>query len=258
MSTSTTSYMNNRRYRDNPYAGDEESRSRARYRSNNSKQQPKRMYIPKIPVPDERIPKDREGLLKWLSKMRIDPEVPTDDEMAIYMTSAKTEATVIDSIRRKYTAKVQEEINEDPKIQLSLQNRHRYGDDIDILRATFTMSIEELQETSFKLLERTRVLHHAVMLLNKDIPKETKYRYGSLLENNVHYLLELCHRIERKYYRKNMLEEMHIKLDILRDFFYECSVDFPKWMTTPKLERMNELTNDVSSLVGGLLKSTVA
>lgn len=258
MSSSVSQYMNGRRYRDNPYAGNSDYQKQAKYRSDNSNQRPKRMYITRIPDAENKIPKDREGLLKFLEKKRTDPEVPTDDEMAIYMATAKTEANIISAIRQKYMEEVQESIDEDPKTQLALTKRHRYGDDVDILRSTFTMSVEEIKETSFKLLQQMRVLHHATMRLNVDIPKETKYRYGSLLENSVHLLLADCHRIERKYYRKNMLESMHIELDILRDYFYECSVDFPKWMTTTRLDRMNSLVNEVSCIVGGLLKSTVA
>lgn len=136
--------------------------------------------------------------------------------------------------------------------------RHRYGDDIDILRATFTKTIEQVNEETFQLMQKTKVLHHAVMKMNETIPKITKYRYGTLLENGVHSLLADCCRIQRKYYRRNMLESMHIEVDILQHYFFECHIDYTEWMTTQQLYVTNNLANEVSSIIGGLLKTTVA
>ena len=201
------------RYHNNPYAGYDKEK---RYKAEHSKQKPKRMYVKKDNLAEDKVPKDEQGLLNFLFKRRTDPDEPTDDELAIWMASERQKPNIISAIRNKYIGQVAEEIKDDPREQLALTRRHRYGDDIDIMRASFTKTIEQINDETFELLHQTRILHHAVMQLNKDIPKETKYRYGTLLENGVHSLLADCFRIQRKYYRRNMLESMHIELDILR------------------------------------------
>ena len=257
MATTVKNFMENQgRYRKNSYAGKNKDANRTK--TDESPQKPKRMYVTKIPEADEIIPKDVEGLLAWLLKRRVDPDTPSDDELAIWMTSPKTIQNVVSATRRKYMNVVTEEIEDDPRKQLALTKRHRYGDDIDILRATFTKTIEQVNEETFQLMQKTKVLHHAVMKMNETIPKITKYRYGTLLENGVHSLLADCCRIQRKYYRRNMLESMHIELDILQHYFFECHIDYPEWMTTQQLYVMNNLANEVSSIIGGLLKTTVA
>ena len=217
------------------------------------------MYLRKPTLKEAGVPDNEHALLKFLEQFRDDPDTPSDEEMEIWAASDKDKSKIIARVRRKYQDIIENMPEEtDPRIMLGLSKRHRYGDDIDILRSTFTKTIDEINDETFQLLQQTRVLHHAVMKLNESIPKVTKYRYGTLLENAVHSLLADCFRIQRKYYRRNMLESMHIELDILRSYFYECSVDYPEWMTTKQLYIMNELANKVSCIIGGLLKCTVA
>ena len=246
------------RYNSNPYAGTTRSRALGRECYGDSNQRPVRMFVKKGKEAAAEIPTDEEGFLKYLQKFRVEPDMPTDDELTIYMASARTKANILSSIRNKYLIEEQATIANDPREQLSLTKRHRYGDDVDILRATFTKTIDEINDMSFELMMKVKHLHHLIMRHNEDIPKITKYRYGTLLENSVHNLLADVLRIQRRYYRKNMLEAMHIEVDILRTYLFECSVDYPKWMTSTKLVLLNDACNEVSKIIGGLLKSTVA
>lgn len=141
---------------------------------------------------------------------------------------------------------------------IALDEHHRYGSDVDILRATFTKSPEELDKEKFQLLLATRALHRRIMWCCETIPKVEKYVLGSSLRECSLNLLKFAICIKKKYYRRNLLENMDVELDCLREYFYHASADYPKWCTAKMLQLAYTDINAVGALVGGLLKSTVA
>jgi hypothetical protein len=64
--------------------------------------------------------------------------------------------------------------------------------------------------------------------------------------------------IKRKYYRKNLLEEIDVECDILRDMYFAAKTDYPDWITTKYYTDISDSINRVAKINGGLLKTTVA
>ena len=256
MAISMSTYMD-RRFFNNSYAGDHKDQVKLKP----SGQYPKRMHRASKNSSTtnlfRRIPEQEQALLDELKKERVQVDIPTDDEMAIMTASEQNRDRVIERVRKRLALRKKKRAEEDPTAGLELENRHRYGDDVDILRASFTKTRDEVECEKFNLVNETRKLHRTLVCSTRDCPKTEKYVLGAMIRTSAHKLLEWAIAIKLRYYRKNMLESMDIELNILREYYFNAHVDYPDWVTTTHLERIYKDINDVSAIVGGLLKTTV-
>lgn len=141
--------------------------------------------------------------------------------------------------------------------EIALEKRHRYGDSVIIRKAKFIKSVEELEAEKFQLLLAARSCHRHVYLSCNTIPKQEKYVLGAELRGGATRLLVYSVRIKKKYYRKNLLEDMDIELEILRELYYSALIDYPDWMTRSLFDEINTELNRVGAIVGGLIKTAV-
>ena len=141
---------------------------------------------------------------------------------------------------------------------LELDRKHRYGDDVDILRATFTKTKEEIEDETFQLVIACRNLASEIYASCRTIPNIEKYVLGTELRSCSYKLLSCAVRIKKKYYRKNLLEDIDVELEVLRELYYEGYRDYPEWVNSQWLDRIYKSINSVGALVGALLKATVA
>lgn len=137
-------------------------------------------------------------------------------------------------------------------------NRHRYGDDIDILRATFTKSVEEIEAEKFQLIILSRKLCQKIHWSLLSCPKIEKYVLGASVRKSALTILQTSIAIKKRYYRKNLLEYIDIELDTLREYYNLAHDTYPTWMTDQLLEEVFNSINAVGAIVGGLIKSVVA
>ena len=140
---------------------------------------------------------------------------------------------------------------------LTLANRHRYGDDVDILRTTFTKTKEEVDQERFELVRCVRNLFKITLKSLTTVPKQEKYVLGAMIRESALNLMRMSIQVKRRYYRKNILELMDVECDILREFYFNASTEYPEWVTAKILDDQYVAINNVSSIVGGLLKTTV-
>jgi hypothetical protein len=213
-----------RRYRNNNWAGRDKGKVIRR-----TNQMPKRMYRPKKP---ERLDKPHE------------------------LTEADFDALVVPPEDRKKYLKEKERAN-NYLSGIELIHRHRYGSDVDILRSTFTRTKEEVEKEKFSLILACRELYKVSFFALKDIPKHEKYVMGGEIRKILYQLLSNSIAIKRRYYRRNLLEEMDINLDIIRELLRLAHIQYPSWMTDEQMNTVWEKVNDVGAIVGGLLKTSV-
>ena len=200
-------------------------------------QQPKRMHKPR----ELKRPKTVEELLN-------SNYIPTEAELDYFLAPPEVKAKIdkdrVDPGREHMKG-------------LDLVNRHRYGDDIDILRANFTRTKEEIEQEKFHLITAARDLLMRIHCSLIGIPKHEKYNLGADIRNCVYTVMKHSQAIKKRYYRKNMLEFIDIELDTLRELFFVANKMYPSWMSDAELERNLSAINIVGAIVGGLLKTTV-
>lgn len=217
-----------RRYANNKYAG--AHKDRIKDPNKTSGQYPRRMYRKNVMLPED---------------------IPTEE----LSEEAFDLLTIPPSERAAYWAKKKEE--NEYKEGLGLDKRHRYGDQLDILKAKFTMTKEEVINEKFKLVDECRRLSEMIHDSCFHIPKEEKYVLGTQLRATGYNILMLAVRLKKKYYRKNMLEDIDVALEILRNLYLQAHKNYPEWLDTPKLDRMYNQLNVVGAIVGGLIKTSV-
>lgn len=140
---------------------------------------------------------------------------------------------------------------------LELVHRHRYVDDIDILRATFTRTKAEIEQEKFILVQACRKLIQRIHWSLQKVPKHEKYVLGGEIRSSAYSILKFSVAIKKRYYRKNLLEHIDIELDILREYYLIAYTTYNTWVDDAHLNSVLEDINEVGRLVGGLLKSTV-
>lgn len=256
MGGDVSAMMEGARYKGNPYAGKDKGKFKRK-----SNQEPKRMELAAKTSPTglifKKTPEAYDTLMAELYKEREAPDMPTDWECRIWMAEPKDKDKVIQQVRAELSRMRKERAEKDPRAGLELVQRHRYGDDIDILRKDFHMSIEQVEEEKFELVQATRMLWIEILEISRHCPKIEKYVMGAIIRETAHQLLELAISVKLRYYRKNMLENMDIKLHVLRELYFNAHVFYSDWVTTDILQRVYVAINKVSMIVGALLKSTV-
>ena len=220
-----------RRKHENPYVG-------KRTKPVPQSQQPKRMWKPKL------ANKTIDDLFK-------PGATPTEEEIN-YVLAPKE---VRDQIDQQIGPKT--EPGREHFTGMELINRHRYGDDIDILRATFTRTKEEIEQEKFRLILVARDLLGQCFLTLQKVPKHEKYVLGAYIRDSCYNILKHAWAIKRRYYRKNLLEFIDIECDILRENFRIAHQHYPEWIDDAALYKVFEAINQVGATVGGLLKTTV-
>lgn len=234
-----------RRYTNNKYAG--AGKYKARDPNPTSPQYPDRMWRPKREIAGSIA----GGTTTKDPLTLIDPDHITEDDFDLLLIPPEKREAWLKHKKEK------EQEEKEPSKYLQLEKRHRYGDDVDILRATFTKSKEDIENETFALLLACRHLSSEISASLKDVPKQEKYVLGAELRSAGYRLIATAVRIKKKYYRKNMLEDIDIDCEILRELYFEAHRDYPEWVDSKWLERLYNAINDVGRIVGGLLKSTV-
>lgn len=221
-----------RRYNNNPYVGD--NPRGAQQQNKGSSQYPERMYRPK------RKPKS---------------DIPDEETLDILLAPPHLRKQLEEKLKGAPKG-------EDPKRRhfrgIELVNRHRYGDDIDILRATFTKTVEEIEQEKFQLIILSRKLCQKIHFSLLSIPKHEKYCLGLQIRKSALTILQTSIAIKKRYYRKNLLEYIDIELDTLREYYNLAHDTYPTWMTDALLVEVFNDINAVGAIVGGLLKAVVA
>lgn len=221
-----------RKYTTNPYTARFGTASKINQASN---QYPKRMWRPK----------------------KVDPVTRpmTEEEMDIALAPPEVQAKYKEMHKDDNKNKV------DPSREhmkgIELVHRHRYGDDLDILRAAFTKTVAEIEDEKFQLIVESRRLCSKLFWSLKTIPKHEKFVLGGNIRSSVLNILKTAIAIKKRFYRKNMLEEIDIELDVLREYYRLAKEEYPEWCNELLLQAVFNQINAVGAIVGGLLKSTV-
>lgn len=216
--TSLAKYMENQyRY----------SSRNTKYRQAHSRQEPKRMY-------------------KQRTAQRVHPDIPTPEEIdnAMLPPELRSKKLPVPEHRKHL-------------VGLELETKHRYGDDIDILRREFTRTPEEVRDETFKLAVASRTLMRCIHNSCEHAPKKEVYRYAVEVKTVALRVHTNSIAVKRRYFRKNLLEMIDIDLDILRDVYWNISQDYTDWVTPKHLDIVYENINRVGKILGGLLKTTV-
>lgn len=210
-----------RRYYKNNYAG----AWKGKIDDSDSKQKPARMYNPNKRVDDITL-EDFDLLL-----------VPPDQR---------------EEVRKKLRAKNKEHLH-----GLELFQRHRYGDELDILKAKFTKTKAEIENEKFKLILQVRELMRRMFVALRRCPKVERYVGGNEMRACIYRMFRVSIAIKKRYYRKNLLEEMDIEIDLLRELLLEANISYPEWIDDRVYNYLLEGCNLVGSIVGGLMKTAV-
>lgn len=196
-----------------------------------SKQAPKRMHV---------------------DKSTVDLEDPSHE-----LTEADFDALLLPpEMRAKYLSDRAKET--DHLRGLRLVNKHRYGDDVDILRATFTRTKDDVEKEKFKLILACRALLRQIFWCLKKVPKHEKYVLGGDIRQSAYTLLKYSVSVKKRYYRKNLLELIDIELELLREYLRLAHEWYPDWMDDQVYDACWNVVNDVGAICGGLMKTTVA
>lgn len=221
-----------RRFSDNPYHNKELKKNP----NTGSPQQTNRMYRPKKKS-------DSSGM-----------NLPTEAELDLLLAPPEMR----EAMKEKLEAQGEKEDPEREHLKgIELVNRHRYGDDVDILRATFTKSIEDIEKEKFLLIIACRRLCSVIFKSLHGIPRHEKYVLGGDIRNSSIVILKNSVAIKKRYYRKNLLEFIDIELDTLREYYRLARENYPEWMTEPLMVTVFNSLNEVGALIGGLMKSCV-
>lgn len=217
-----------------------------------TKQYPKRMYRPKGLIDKDDViygnaiptPEDIDRILKeenqYIHEDRTYSGVPRTGEAPINNQPSRKDNGVPDHLKG-----------------IALEYRHRYGDELDILKSKFTLTLEELENEKFKLVLASRQLLGKLFWSLSTIPKPEKYVLGGDLRNLGYSVLKNAIAIKKRFYRKNMLETMDIDLDCIRELYRIASLSHPQWVNEDHLRHMLQACNDVGCIIKGLLASTV-
>jgi hypothetical protein len=208
--------------------------------------------------PIRKVPKNKEDLLAILRKMRTDPEIPTNDECLIYAAEGKEIYRVIEQVREHIAQIWKAEAMEDPTVGLDLTMRHNYGNDVDIMRASFSKSKEEIASETNDLIVAIRDLFQYICCINWGAPKYCKYGICKHFSDSVEAILGFGVKIKMKYYRQNLLEQLHCECETLREYAYNARTNFEDWITELRYHEINIRINKVTVLIGSLLKASVA
>lgn len=241
------------KFKRNPYA--DGTRTRAKKINQNSPQFPKRMFNPLAktgrPKP-KRIDEAQLARERAIDEILLGGKIPTEEEI-----DALLKGSAIPGSDKSIPKKKPSIEDRDHLIGCDLVNRHRYGDDIDILRATFTKSKKEIEDEKFLLILASRRLLKRIFWSLTKVPKHEKYVLGSHIRECAFSILKDSVAIKKRFYRKNMLESIDIQLEILRELYRTAYEGYPEWVDDAHLNLVYEDINEVGRLVGGLLKTTV-
>lgn len=225
-----------RRYQNNPYAG-----RGTRGFSQSRKQYPKRMYRAPKYAKNGR-PQTPEDVVNSPASV-----IPTEEE--------------IDRMLMPKHLRDQAEQQGDPGREhlagLELVNRHRYGDDIDILRTVFTKTKEEIEKEKFFLILASRKLLQRLFWSLQKVPKHERFVLGSDIRSSAYTILRHSIGIKKRFYRKNMLEYIDVELDVLRELYRTAHQNYSEWVDDQHLQLVYDDINEVGKIVGGLLNTTV-
>lgn len=228
MATAIGDYFD-RRYKGNPYAGKNKHKIKV-----STKQYPKRMY--RAPKGNVTINKDEDNI----------PDQLTEEDFDNLLLPPH--------LKKK---KEEESVDRSHLIGMELVNRHRYGDEYDILKAKFTKTKEEIEKEKFLLIIAARKLIQRLYWSMSTIPKHEKYILGGDIRNSMYAILRHSIGIKKRFYRKNMLEFIDVELDVLRELYRNANIGYPEWVDEKHLNLVLEDINAVGKIVGGLLKTTV-
>lgn len=220
-----------RKYTTNPYTAAHGTASKI---NKNSPQYPNRMFKPKKVDPTTR-PLTEEELDVMLAPKEIQEE---------YARQHRKDCKTDDPSKEHLKG-------------ITLVHRHRYGDDLDILRATFTKSPEEIEEEKFQLIVESRRLCSKIFWSLRTIPKHEKYVLGGLIRETVLKILRDGVALKKRFYRRNMLEDIDISLEQMREYYRLAKEQYPEWVTEQHLQVIFDQVNVVGAIIGGLLKSSV-
>lgn len=236
------------KYQRNPYAAG--TKDRAKEINRRSPQFPKRMFNPLAKTGKKFAKKIDEAQMareKAIDEILLGGKMPTEEEI-----DALLKGKPVVTPQPKPPVE-----DRDHLIGCDLVNRHRYGDDIDILRATFTKSKKEIEDEKFLLILASRRLLKRIFWSLTKVPKHEKYVLGSHIRECAFSILKDSVAIKKRFYRKNMLESIDIQLEILRELYRTAYEGYPEWVDDAHLNLVYEDINEVGRLVGGLLKTTV-
>lgn len=223
--TPFTSILNNSRYKNNPWLN-----ANTRKRIKHTNQEPKKPY-----------------------REKKKPDLTESHELCI----DDFDALLVPPNQRQQFLRERSKDN-DALRGMRFENRHRYGNDVDILRATFVKSTEELEKEKFRLILSTRSLLKEIFFLLKDIPKTERYVLGGEIRKLIYNLLRTSIACKQKYYRRNLLIDMDLDLSMLRELFRAAHEQYPDWITDIRYAHIFEVINEVGAIVGGLMKTAVA
>ena len=191
------------------------------------------------------------------TRMHVDKSVVDLEDPSHQLTEADFDALLVPpEMRAKYLADRAKET--DNLRGLRLVNKHRYGDDVDILRATFTKTKDEIEQEKFKLILACRALLRQIFWCLKKVPKHEKYVLGGDIRQSAYTILRHSVGIKKRYYRKNLLESIDIELELLREYLRLAHSQYPDWMDEQVYDACWTAVNEVGAIVGGLMKTTVA
>lgn len=243
MAQSMNSYMNKKRYQNNPYV------KRKKYVNNYDR----RMWRPgqKRPELDHRTSYERDNEIDY-TKIPI-LEIPTEEEIDLALMPPEARRAREEHIRQQ----LEEQTDRSHFTGIDLNNRHRYGSAENILRTEFTKTKEELEKEKFLLIISVRKLGQKIFESLRCIPNHERFVLGSDLRHHLYELYKWAIAIKKRYYRKNLIEMMDIEIDILRELYRQAHEAYPDWINEARLNIMLEAIDGVGRILCGLLRAAV-
>lgn len=133
------------------------------------------------------------------------------------------------------------------------------SDELAALKQRYTRSAKEVANDRFELCRSARDLYHQVHQDVKSAPRDDKHILGrAMLECTLRIQQNAVAVKRRISTRGPALSDIDIDLDVLRDYYYDAYLTAPSWIGQRELNDAYEVINQVGTLVGGLMKASIA
>lgn len=108
----------------------------------------------------------------------------------------------------------------------------------------------------FKILQKTYDMRLYAHICLKQFPKHEKHDMVSDIKQSMHELTKLIIRANKRYHKKNTLQEIDIELDFLRMQIRLAADQQLRYLSIKKYEHWSKLLNEIGRMLGGWIKSS--
>lgn len=105
-----------------------------------------------------------------------------------------------------------------------------------------------------KILQKTYDMIQYGYICLQQYPKSEKYTLAAETKKAMFELLKAIIMANRRYYKKNAIQEADVQLEILR-YYIRLAKDL-RFLSIKKYENWSKMTTEIGKMIGGWLKST--